>query len=194
MKKIIQLLTTVGAFALASTNAHAALVTGSITFTGGVMVEDVNGNLATDFTTATQLDFLVANILSSDGDFAVLGSSLSPPAETVTFNDFQFSPVLSPSPVDPLWAAGDFEFDLENITIESQTSGFLSLAGTGTILNAAFDDTPGTWTFSTQNTSAGGVFSFSANSTAVPEPSTYAMFGIAFLGLGLVGYRKRRAA
>lgn len=33
-----------------------------------------------------------------------------------------------------------------------------------------------------------------AKNAVVPEPSTYAMFGLAFVGLGIVGYRKRRAA
>ena len=35
-------------------------------------------------------------------------------------------------------------------------------------------------------------FGLSSSPTPVPEPSTYALFGIAFTGLGIIGYRKRR--
>ena len=52
-----------------------------------------------------------------------------------------------------------------------QGNGFVSVSGTGTITGNGFDPTPGTWTFTTQNPPANGVFSFSASTTAVPSPT-----------------------
>jgi VPDSG-CTERM motif len=76
-----------------------------------------------------------------------------------------------------------FTFDLLVSTIVFQGNGFLSVSGTGTISGNGFDPTFGTWSFSTQNPSSNGIFSFSAAGQAVPDGGS----AVALLGLALTG-------
>jgi len=65
-----------------------------------------------------------------------------------------------------LWIVGGFTFDLATSTITQQGNGLLAVSGTGTISGHGFNNTPGSWRFSTQNPPANNVFSFSASTTA----------------------------
>ena len=87
------------------------------------------------------------------------------------------------TPTQALWKVGGFTFDLNSSTIETQSKTDLTIEGTGIVSGNGFDETPMNWMFTTQN--AGGknmqVFSFSANSNAVPDSGS----AVALLGLGL---------
>ena len=185
------------------------VVCGSSTFSGEI---HFGGGLQTDsndLENATYLDFFPSAFVLSEpaptGDFAGMGLT------SATFSDFQFSPVLNPDSgdtdpesINPLWAAGDFEFRLESVSIDVQSATTLGLSGTGIVTyvgtdpNAGFDPTAASWVFSAQSNGSQIFFSFSANSAtvvgagAIPEPAT---LGIVSLGLGLsglAGYRRRR--
>lgn len=180
-------------FASSSIGLNAALINGAVTFAGQVdLYEDVSGSLVQTIKIedAVALDFGNAVVQSADGDFASEGLGFLTPA---IFTDFRFNP-LTPAVVDPLWESGGFTFRLESIAIDTQTDATLKLVGNGFINKAGYEETEGTWSFTTQDPEAGGTFSFSASSESVPEPSTYAMFGTAFAILGFVGYKKRRNA
>jgi hypothetical protein len=72
-----------------------------------------------------------------------------------------------------LWNVGGFTFNLTTSTKTYNTNGFLVVTGTGTITGGPnFNPTPGTWSFSTQNPAANGIFSFSASTTANPPTPT----------------------
>lgn len=188
------------------------VVCGSSTFAGEISGEiHFGGGLQTnsnDLENATFLDFSSAFVLSEPaptGSFAGMGFT------SATFSDFQFSPVLNPvsgnagsQSIDPLWAAGDFEFRLDTVSIDVQNATTLGLSGTGIVTyvgsdsSAGFDPTAASWVFSAQSNGDQIFFSFSANSAtvvgagAIPEPAT---LGIVSLGLGLsglAGYRRRR--
>jgi hypothetical protein len=97
-----------------------------------------------------------------------------------------------------LWQIGGFTFDLSSSMVVSQpTDGtFLDVSGVGTMSGNGFDPTPGTWSFnSTQaDGSSNPTFSFQANSAAVPEASSVALFGIGVLGLlGRQALRRKAA-
>jgi hypothetical protein len=68
--------------------------------------------------------------------------------------------------------------------IDPNGNGFVFVSGAGILHGVGFDDTPGTWSFTTQDPSAGGVFSFSAAGAAIPEPSTAALMAVGALLTG----------
>ena len=83
----------------------------------------------------------------------------------------------------------NFEFDLNSITNISTSTfggGSLSLTGNGIIRMTGYDPTAAVFTLTAQGNQ---ITSFSASTTAVPEPGTWAMM---ILGFGALGYSLRR--
>ena len=185
-----------GAFAIAtSVTAMAAPISaGSSIGWAGTYQAQNSGGTGVPLDQATQIDFSPAGggtgsavILSATGDLAPLSGLAA-----VT-KDFVFSPFVA---VANFLTALGFELDLSTMTIDAQSANTLSLLGTSTLRYTGFDETPGTYSLSFQTTGTGGVsgynFTFSANSaaTAVPEPSTIALFGIALIGFAMVSRRR----
>ncbi|HYG22130.1 MAG TPA: VPDSG-CTERM sorting domain-containing protein [Verrucomicrobiae bacterium] len=188
MKKALLIAATA---ALVSLSAHAAQIDGTVDFAGPVRTVNA-ANATVPVSVATGLDFN-----AGVSGFAVTGSgtlgALIPSFSTVLFTDFQFSPVLSPSPVSPLWVANGITFTLSSVSITSQTGTGLTLFGTGTISAPGYDLTSGTWTIGV--TSPDSVtFSFQSGTAAgVPDGGTTVMLlGAALSGLGLI--RRKMAA
>ena len=65
----------------------------------------------------------------------------------------------------------------------------LAFKGSGLFSGGGYDATPGVFTFSTQG---GNVTTFSATTTAVPEPATWALMLLGFGGIGMAMRRRRQ--
>jgi VPDSG-CTERM motif len=158
-------------------------IQGNITFSGGSTLDTGNANTAHAVTS-----FVNTLVQSVSGDFDTFINPLDPAT-------FSASWVFDPStPTSALWTVGGFTFDLLTSTIDMRSGGTLSIKGTGTISGNSFDPTLGTWSFTTQNPSANGIFSFSASGLAVPDGgATVTLLGLALVGVEVVR-RKRKAA
>ncbi len=162
--------------------ANANPINGAITFSGGVTLDTGNVN------TATAVTAWSAPIVSStSGDF----SSVSNGTGVAFVAPWSFN--TSTTIVD-FWKVGGFEFDLLSSSIIAQVgNGSLYVTGTGTAYGNGFTPFAGSWSFTTQNPSAGGTFSFSAG-TAVPDGGTTALLvGLSLLGVSVVARRRKSA-
>jgi hypothetical protein len=170
--------------------ADAAPITGGISLAGGFTPID-SSSAPTTLAAATGIDFGMSFATGASGTLTSFGS-VSTVAGTLTMTDFQF--VSVPPPVSPLFTAFDgvatLNFDLNTVTIISQTSSTLQLSGTGVLSLPGFDPTPGNWVLTAN--SLGGTFSWSSSTAAIPEPASLALLGMGLLGLGFAA--RRRAA
>jgi len=156
-----------------SQHAQATTINGNITFHGGCTLDTGNANTAHAVTSWQN-----TKVETVSGDFDTFINPLDPASFSAPW-------VFDPSTSTPsLWNVGGFTFDLLTSTIVLRGNGFLSVSGTGTISGNSFDPTLGTWSFSTQNPSARGIFSFSAAGDSVPDGgSAVALLGIALTGI-----------
>ena len=168
-----------------SGSAHAALIDGSLSMSGGFAPVDSLNN-PTTLGAATGIDFTgIAHVEQAEGDYAgALG-------DAVTMTDFQFSPNLDPNPVN-VWSVDGFTFAMDQLSTVFQNTNFLLLSGAGTVSGNGFDATEGTWWLSAQ-TAQNITFSWSATSaTVVPVPAAAWLFGSGLLGL--VGIARKKSA
>jgi hypothetical protein len=156
-------------------SAHAALISGNITFRGGVELDEGSVDTASQVT-----DWVDPRVQSRSGDFA---GSVAVNDSVAFFAPWSFNS----GPLAAFWSVGGFTFNLLSSSIQAQGDGFLTVSGTGTIIGNGFEATTGTWRFSTQDDAADGEFSFSAASRSVPDGGmTVVLLGLALSGLGFV--------
>ncbi len=167
--------------ALFGQQAQAALISGNINFAGAVTFDTTSLATATRVTTwfdSNGNSGFSSVQIGATGDFAGIGAG----TQATMAQPWIFVPSTQTL---ALWKVGGFTFDLNSSTIDTQSKTNLTIEGSGIVSGNGFDDTPMNWMFTTQN--AGGqnmqFFSFSANSTAVPDSGS----AVALLGLALTG-------
>lgn len=161
--------------------ANASMINGAITFAGGAVFDTAS------LATATRVNsFSAVSVMSRDGDFASfvnVGNSVTMATPWI------FSPS---TPTPGLWSVGGFTFDLVSSTVVLQNSNFLLIQGSGTVTGNGFEETPGTWSFTSQSPSAKRIFSFSASSDVQGVPdggTTVALLGFALAAAEMIRRR-----
>jgi len=160
----------VAALFFIGSEAQAQSINGNITFDGSATVLDGTGaKLSSNLSTAAALDFNTnpsnyEEVTFGTGDFAAYVNMW----DSVTFQNFTFSPALSPNPVDPLWTVDGFSFKLTSIAIDTRNAGDLSLIGAGILTGNGFDATDSIFNFTSQNGDGSTwELSFSAGTSAI---------------------------
>jgi hypothetical protein len=172
--------------------AHGAVISGNITFTGRAKLDQPSAGNAT-MVTAWQGNGTGdrPQVNTADGSFGIIGAG-----DPVDFHPmWSFNSGSLPS----FWSVDGFTFDLTSSTITSQgfgpAGGAVAVDGIGMVSASGFDTSPGSFHFTMLDPSADALFSFSAASSAVPEPPTVMAFvsGASLLG-ALVYIRCRQRA
>lgn len=172
--KILTLCTILCLFAVTNT-ASAALMNGSISFTGTAVT---TSNGAATMITDIDFDTMYADLVT--GSF----SSIAVPAATA-FTDL--TPIVVPTL--SLWSVGGFTFDLLNITTNMLFGTFALVSGTGIATHIGYDPTILNWAYSTQ--SVNGVMAQTFSASSVPAPAGIALLGLALLGFGVTRLNKK---
>jgi hypothetical protein len=180
------------ALGAAVTSAAAAPISGSINFTGS----------DTYSTTTNVVDFVNPATVSSDtiGFTPCVGCGM---VAGPTGGVFNYSSAFPAPPAKPLNYVGlleamangnTFSFDLQTITnIVEEANVSLAIEGAGILHLTGFDDTPGSFFFSTQGPEVTEV-SFSTTKTAIPipEPTSWAIFAAGLAAMAVFGVFRRR--
>jgi VPDSG-CTERM motif len=158
-------------------SAHADQISGNINFAGAVTFDNTHLGSATMVNS-----WDLAIVTNATDDFSVV-PSLTPVAFVTPY---VFNP---PTAYASLWTVGGFTFSLVNSHVDAQSNFKLTIFGDGFVSGNGFDQTPGTWSFSVTQSDgrAQNMFSFQANSAAVPTPdsgSTVALLGMTLFAVG----------
>ena len=159
-----------------SSTASAVRINGTIGFTGGASLNNADLSLATQ---VVEWDTTKVSVIHT-GDF----SGIVTGTDVILWKPWNLD-TAAPG-ITNFWKVGDFSFDLTSSTryYDPAGLGFLAASGYGWIKKAGFENTEGTWSFSTQNPGAGNLFTFSASGAAVPDGgATVALLGVSLLGL-----------
>jgi hypothetical protein len=163
------------AFVLSST-ASAVKIKGVLGFTGGASLNNANLALATQVVEWDTPKVSVIHTL----DFAGIATG----TDVVLVDTWNLS-TAAPG-ITNFWQVGGFSFDLTTSTryYDPAGQGFLQASGYGMISKEGFEDTVGTWQFSSQAPGDANLFTFSASGAAVPDGgATVALLGVSLLGL-----------
>lgn len=185
MFKLLSSLAVVATLAIAPSALHATMMSGQFSIQGTVTTDNVAHVLTFDPTTietgfGTQTGSFAT--LLTDGEHATSGTP------TIAYDPYVAG--TSFFGIGPLTAVIDTLTESTSIISGHTVYGF---SGTGMLSAAGFDTTPGSFTFSTQDS---GPVTFSAtvlSTSPVPEPSTLALFGTGAFGLAGLVSRKLRA-
>lgn len=157
-----------------SSAAHAAFISGLISFDGQATLDSANLASATKVVSWAN----VQAGIPITGDFVPFVSAGTPATFTPgwTFNS---------GALTPLWTCGGFTFDLSSSAVQFQplSGNALVVSGTGMVTGNGFQATSGTWDFSAQTGTGAAEFRFSASSKVPDGGTTMALFGFSLLGL-----------
>jgi hypothetical protein len=184
MKMLKTLGLTLAMAGLLAAPALATEISGTITFAGTVTLDTASAGSATQVTGWYGFGG-VGNpfVASVGGDF----DTYINPGDAATLTSPWF---FNSGALPALWSVGGFTFDLVSSAITNQNATGVTVDGYGYASGNGFSASLGSWHFTTQDPSAGGVFSFSA-ATGVPDGgSTLILLGSAILGLAVVIRRR----
>jgi protein with PEP-CTERM/exosortase system signal len=190
--KVASAILAVAGFAL---NSQAIPITGAISFSGTATMDGTSFLTATKFTSFQDVDVGAASALS--------GSYAGTSGAAVTVTPFTWNPPTASTPINPLWAfmsgGNTYSFDLSALHLDFASTTGLLLSGLGTAHitgpGSTFQDTSGSWNFSSQTLGL-ATFTFSSTTTIannVPDGgSTAILLGGSLLGLCAVGRKASR--
>jgi len=178
MKSVIKVIS-ICFLSILSLNINAATITGSFGITGdwtqtGTSLLDA---------TAISLDTPVYGVEGSTGDtsnvdFISAGAGGSTESLTAALTG------------DPFFTIKGWSFQLTSLTIVDQTSGLLSLTGSGILSGTGYDATNATWAFSATSLNSYNMEVAAAGIPAVPVPAAIWLFGSGLIGL--IGVVRRK--
>ena len=166
------------AVAMTSTAAVAVTVSGAIDIVGDVTQNSVGSTDGVEFVPGTGV------VLGTAGNFSSIARLTPVELTNITF--------ASPGEI---WSVGGFTFTADSFTsIDFNDEGGKNFTAFGTLASADYDDTPGTFRFSSQTSGVTASFSSSTLAAAVPVPAAGFLLISALIGVGGISARRRKAA